>query len=358
MHRALSIRSNKGNKSTASQTTGAGRNAFSFRSLRGAAHSDAARRLIRIVKSQSNLVSAHEAAARERISIATQLSEWSEQTGDDAVSDIADKVGVILGELGEQEEAYSHGLEDSRGRIKAIRNTEKSVQPSREGKSKIVDEIQKVKFKEPESTRLVVLEQELVRAEAENLVAEAQLNNVTREKLRQAYDAEFLATIERCEKQLILAKHGRRLLALLEDTPMVPGETRPAYEHGPQARQVLNDAEDDLRDWRPEEQELRQPVREGSADEVRKDVGDEAGESSTLRDAPRHSRESGRAHGRHSHGSGDGHEHHGHENGSGHEDSHAADKVVQDEYPNYMSFGFGETQEPHPHDDRSSQADA
>ena len=94
------------------------------------------------------------------------------------MSDIADKVGVILGELGEQEEAYSHGLEDSRGRIKAIRNTEKSVQPSREGKSKIVDEIQKVKFKEPESTRLVVLEQELVRAEAENLVAEAQLNNV------------------------------------------------------------------------------------------------------------------------------------------------------------------------------------
>lgn len=110
--------------------------------------------------------------------VAAQLSEWGEQTGDDAVSDIADKIGVILGELGEQEEGYSQGLETSRGRMKAIRNTEKSVQPSRDGKAKVAEEIQKVKFREPESTRLVVLEQELVRAEAENLVAEAQLNNV------------------------------------------------------------------------------------------------------------------------------------------------------------------------------------
>lgn len=33
---------------------------------------------------------------------------------------------------------------------------------------------------------------------------------------------------------------------------MVPGENRPAFEYANQARQVLNDAEDDLRDWTPE----------------------------------------------------------------------------------------------------------
>lgn len=38
---------------------------------------------------------------------------------------------------------------------------------------------------------------------------------------------------------------------LLVDTPLVPGDTRPAFEHGHQARQVLNDAEEDLRDWTP-----------------------------------------------------------------------------------------------------------
>lgn len=74
----------------------------------------------------------------------------------------------------------------------------------------------------------------------------------TRQKIKEAYAAEFAATIERAEKQIILARHGRRLLNLLDDTPVVPGDVRPAFEHTNQARQVLNDAEDDLRDWQPE----------------------------------------------------------------------------------------------------------
>ena len=73
----------------------------------------------------------------------------------------------------------------------------------------------------------------------------------TRQKLKNAYDLHFAATIERAEKQIMLARHGRRLLNLLDDTPVVPGDTRPAFEHAAQARQVLNDAEDDLREWTP-----------------------------------------------------------------------------------------------------------
>ncbi len=70
--------------------------------------------------------------------------------------------------------------------------------------------------------------------------------------MKEAYAAEFAATIERAEKQIILARHGRRLLNLIDDTPVIPGDIRPAYEHANQARQILNDAEDDLKDWRPE----------------------------------------------------------------------------------------------------------
>lgn len=65
----------------------------------------------------------------------------------------------------------------------------------------------------------------------------------------------------------------RRLLQLLDDTPgnfpfqintppsledpsltsppVVPGDVRPAFEHSAQARQILNDAEEDLREWQP-----------------------------------------------------------------------------------------------------------
>ncbi|KAB5551311.1 putative sphingolipid long chain base-responsive protein [Coniochaeta sp. 2T2.1] len=225
---------------------------FSFSSLRGTVQPELSKKLYRLIKSENNLISAHEEAGRQRVSIATQLSEWGEQTGDEGISDISDKVGVVLSEIGEQEDTYAHSLDDSRGILKTVRNIEKSVQPSRDNKAKIADEIAKLKLKEPESARLVVLEQELVRAEAENLVAEAQLTNVTRQKLKESYNAEFLATIERAEKQIILARHGMRLLKLLDDTPVVPGDVRPAYEGGAQARQILNDAEDDLRDWRPD----------------------------------------------------------------------------------------------------------
>ena len=61
----------------------------------------------------------------------------------------------------------------------------------------------------------------------------------------------FAATIERAEKQILLARHGRRLVNLLDDTPIVPGDARPGFEHADQARQILNDAEEDLREWQP-----------------------------------------------------------------------------------------------------------
>jgi hypothetical protein len=179
MNRALSIRSNKSKHASGSNTT-TGKRGFSFSSLRGTVQPELSRKLFRLIKSENNLITAHETAGRERISIATQLSEWGEETGDDGISDVSDKVGVVLSEMGELEEGYSHALDDSRGLLKAIRNTEKSVQPSRDGKAKIANEIQRLKMKEPESTKLVVLEQELVRAEAENLVAEAQLTNIVR----------------------------------------------------------------------------------------------------------------------------------------------------------------------------------
>lgn len=55
--------------------------------------------------------------------------------------------------------------------------------------------------------------------------------------------------IERAEKQIILAKHGRRLLELLDDSPVTPGDARHTYQNSGAARQVLNDAEDDLKSW-------------------------------------------------------------------------------------------------------------
>lgn len=61
----------------------------------------------------------------------------------------------------------------------------------------------------------------------------------------------FAATIERAEKQIILAKQARRLLNLVDDTPIVPGESHPPFEGTEAGRQILNDTEDELRNYQP-----------------------------------------------------------------------------------------------------------
>ena len=69
--------------------------------------------------------------------MASQLSEWGESTEDDAVSDVSDKLGVLFAEIADQEDVFAQNLEDSRGVLKQIRNTESSVQPSRNQKVKV-----------------------------------------------------------------------------------------------------------------------------------------------------------------------------------------------------------------------------
>jgi hypothetical protein len=176
-NRSLSIRSAR---KDGKQDKSSNRHRFSMTTLRGYQQPELSKKLYKIIKNENVVIGAYESAGRERVSIASQLSDWGEATGDESVSDISDKLGVLLSEIGEQEDIFAQNLEEYRGVLKQIRNTESSVQPSRDSRNKISDEIQKLKYKDPSNTKLVTLEQELVRAEAQNLVAEAQLSNVVR----------------------------------------------------------------------------------------------------------------------------------------------------------------------------------
>lgn len=94
-----------------------------------------------------------------------------------------------------------------------------------------------------------MLEQELVRAEAESLVAEAQLSNITREKVKAAFQYQFDALREHCEKVAIVAGYGKHLLDLIDDAPVTPGETRNAYDGYEASKAIIQDCEDALSNW-------------------------------------------------------------------------------------------------------------
>lgn len=162
---------------------------------------------------------------------------------------MTDKLGVLIYEIGELEDQFVDRYDQYRVTIKSIRNIEASVQPSRDRKAKITDQIAQLKYKDPNSPRIVVLEQELVRAEAESLVAEAQLSNITREKLKAAFTYQFDALREHCEKVAIVAGYGKHLLELVDDTPVTPGESRPAYDGYEASKAIIQDCEDALTNW-------------------------------------------------------------------------------------------------------------
>ena len=138
----MSVRSRKGDANGGGGATAAAadkppRHRFTISTLRGMQQPDLSKKLYKLIKSENHAISAYETAARERISIAEQLSSWGESTGDDAISDLSDKLGVLLAEIAEQEDLYAQRLEEYRSVLKNIRDCEAGVQPSRDHKTKV-----------------------------------------------------------------------------------------------------------------------------------------------------------------------------------------------------------------------------
>jgi hypothetical protein len=69
-----------------------------------------------------------------------QLSIWGEGCDDD-VSDVTDKLGVLIYEIGELEDQFVDRYDQYRVTIKSIRNIEASVQPSRDRENPSFDSI-------------------------------------------------------------------------------------------------------------------------------------------------------------------------------------------------------------------------
>ncbi|WLF78049.1 lipid-binding protein [Lodderomyces elongisporus] len=261
MHRTYSLRSSKAPtasqlqspppppSSTKNRFFGSGGLSSSIRkAAAGATGPELSRKLTQFIKMEKNFMRSVEVTSRERKDIARQLSAWGESNEED-ISDVTDKLGVLIYEIGELEDQYIDKYDQYRITLKSIRDIEGSVQPSRERKQKITDEIAHLKYKDPQSPKIPVLEQELVRAEAESLVAEAQLSNITREQLKAAFNYQFDATRELAEKYALIAGYGKALLELLDDSAVTPGETRPAYDGYEASKQIIIDAENALANW-------------------------------------------------------------------------------------------------------------
>ncbi|CAI8493050.1 unnamed protein product [Hanseniaspora opuntiae] len=67
--------------------------------------------------------------------------------------------------------------------------------------------------------------------------------------MRAAFNYQFDSIIEHSEKLALIAGYGKAMLELLDDSPVVPGETRPAYDGYEASKQIIVDAEQALSNW-------------------------------------------------------------------------------------------------------------
>lgn len=82
---------------------------------------------------------------------------------------------------------------------------------------------------EPNAEELESLEHELVRTDAQLIVAEKQLSTITHEQVKYGFAYQFDAMQEFGEKLAIIAGYGKHLLQLVQDVPTSPEDTQPKY---------------------------------------------------------------------------------------------------------------------------------
>jgi hypothetical protein len=81
---------------------------------------------------------------------------------------------------------------------------------------------------------------------------------------------------------MILARHARRLLHLIDDSPIVPGDQKQPYEHRVEAHQVIADAECDLHTWEFTDEPNIQPIASNGGGKSSIEQADTAGQSTAA----------------------------------------------------------------------------
>lgn len=224
------------------------------------------------------MISHYRSATNAACTTAQLLSDWGDVTGDAAVSDVADKFGVVFYEVATVDMGYANQLEEFKDCISTVLDVASSVKPVKAHQTKLREQLnralaasanvpssqsggnmqmstaQLIKQEEiyvKQQRKVEQLQREIVRADAESLVADAQLQNVTRERLRAAAQCHLDALQERCERGLLLAKYGRQIMRLLDGEIIVPGQPIPEYNGERISRDLMGRLEDELRGWRP-----------------------------------------------------------------------------------------------------------
>ncbi|KAG0172122.1 hypothetical protein DFQ30_011170 [Apophysomyces sp. BC1015] len=192
------------------------------------------------------------------------LEEWAkeecqESNGEEGrdLEDIGNKLAKLLDKQIEIEQTYAEQYKQFRQAIKAIREREEKLSDIREKKRSLKERIHNLTKSNAKSPKLLEFQKELESLERDTHDTEMEMRDFKRFALREAFYSRFNAMNEFAEKTAIIAGFGKYIVDLLDIEPTPHGESRRAWEKGPEAAMILADALLAVQSWRPAEGEER-----------------------------------------------------------------------------------------------------
>ncbi|GAA5994280.1 hypothetical protein JCM11641_006395 [Rhodosporidiobolus odoratus] len=199
------------------------------------------------IKSYAGVVQDHVALAREGQVFSKQLFLWSKDDKDQDVVDICDRIAFIQFKTSELEAEAVAKLEESRAKLKDIRNFENDLVPRRRNAAAISVKIAALRKEKPSTKtddQLSKLTSELSQLEIENATFEASFDTLKRAKLHEAFALQFAAQKELGEKLAIVSGYGELLLQGME-TDGIAND----YRGQDRTARVKAELEDALNSW-------------------------------------------------------------------------------------------------------------
>ncbi|KAH8120425.1 Eisosome component PIL1-domain-containing protein [Phellopilus nigrolimitatus] len=180
----------------------------------------------RIITTQKGVALDFNSVAKDAKSQSKELYMWG-QHGDADIKDVTDRLAYLNFVHGALSATLSSELNTSRSPLKALRDAEKALEPKRNIRAGIQNQIARIEHEQQKGTekRLAELKQQLQTAEEEDAAGEKEIEILKRKGVADAERAKWAALREYGEKLVLVAEASTSIISALPSIP--PSDAQP-----------------------------------------------------------------------------------------------------------------------------------
>ncbi|KAI8640824.1 Eisosome component PIL1-domain-containing protein [Parasitella parasitica] len=208
--------------------------------------------------SQKSIRSIGQLANDNRVS-ANNLISYGSVLGDDT-ADVTNKLGHLLILWSNILMEFQDSVNQYRDTLKSISVKEATLQPGRDQKRKIRDQIERLKSSLSALDKVKSLEEQLEQLEEFTAPDEADMKNFKRIATREGLYLLLNGMHAMASKSDIISTFGKYIVDELDVEPVKAGEERRPYEGTEKTKRIHDDAQKAIEEWNPDKAKVRRTL--------------------------------------------------------------------------------------------------